>query len=58
MSDQPTLSTSNREYTRDPYASLTALREQAPLSRVVVDGLPVGLVTRHDEAVRILSTRG
>ncbi|MFG2044849.1 cytochrome P450 [Dactylosporangium sp. NPDC048998] len=49
------LSTSDRESTRDPYTSLAALREQAPLSRVVVDGLPVWLVTRYDEAVRILS---
>jgi cytochrome P450 len=49
------LNTSDPGYTRDPYTPLAVLREQAPLSRVFVDGLPVWLVTRYDESVRILS---
>jgi len=49
------LNTSDPDYTRDPYTPLAVLRVQAPLSRVVVDRLPVWLVTRYDEAVRILS---
>jgi cytochrome P450 len=55
MTDLPTLNTSDSDYTRDPYTPLAALREQAPVSRTVVDGLPLWLVTRYDDAVRVLS---
>jgi cytochrome P450 len=55
MSELPVLNTSDSGHIRDPYASLSALREQAPLSRVIVDGLPVWLITGHDEAVDVLS---
>ena len=55
MSELPMLNTSDSGYIRDPYSALAALHDQAPLSRVVVDGLPVWLVTGHDEAVEVLS---
>ncbi|MEU5941290.1 cytochrome P450 [Micromonospora sp. NPDC047548] len=55
MSELLSLNTSDSGYIRDPYAALTALRDQGPLSRVIVDGLPVWLITGYDEAVEVLS---
>jgi cytochrome P450 len=56
MSDLPVLNTSDPEYTRDPYAVLGALTAQGPVTRVMMDGLPVWLVTGYDEAVHVLSS--
>jgi cytochrome P450 len=36
-------------YTEDPYPFLSRLREQAPVTRVLVEGLSVWLVTRYDD---------
>lgn len=36
-------------YTEDPYPFLARLREQAPVTRVLVEGLPAWLVTRYDD---------
>jgi cytochrome P450 len=42
-------------YTEDPYPLLARLREQAPVSKVVIDGLSVWLVTRYDDIRKALS---
>jgi cytochrome P450 len=36
-------------YTEDPYPFLSRLREQAPVARVLVEGMPAWLVTRYDD---------
>jgi len=36
-------------YTEDPYPYYARLREQAPVTKVIVEGLPVWLVTRYDD---------
>jgi len=43
------------EYTADPYPFLARLREHAPVSKVVIDGLSVWLVTRYDDVYQALS---
>ncbi|GAA2049110.1 cytochrome P450 [Catenulispora yoronensis] len=55
-SELPVLNTSDPDYTRDPYAFLAPLREQGPVVRVVLDGLPVWLVVGHEEAVQVMSS--
>jgi cytochrome P450 len=42
-------------YTEDPYPFLARLREQAPVAKVVVEGLAVWLVTRYDDVRDALS---
>jgi cytochrome P450 len=37
------------EYTGDPYPFYARLRDQAPVTRVVLEGLPLWLVTRYDD---------
>jgi len=37
------------DYTQNPHPLLARLRAQAPVSKVVIDGLPVWLVTRYDD---------
>jgi cytochrome P450 len=36
-------------YTSDPYPVYERLRRESPVQRAVVDGLPVWLITRHDD---------
>jgi len=42
-------------YTQNPYPLLARLRAQAPVSKVVIDGLSVWLVTRYDDIRNALS---
>ncbi|WP_194906298.1 cytochrome P450 family protein [Catenulispora rubra] len=56
MSDLPVLNTSDPAYARDPYALLAPIAESGPVARVVLDGLPVWLVTGYDEAVFVMSS--
>ncbi|MEY9856233.1 cytochrome P450 [Catenulispora sp. GAS73] len=56
MSDLPVLNTSDPEYARDPYALLAPIAESGPVARVVLDGLPVWLVTGYDEALFVMSS--
>lgn len=56
MSDLPVLNTSDPEYARDPYALLAPIAASGPVARVVLDGLPVWLVTGYDEALQVLSS--
>ncbi|HEX7839955.1 MAG TPA: cytochrome P450 [Kofleriaceae bacterium] len=42
-------------YTEDPYPFYARLREQAPVAKVVVEGLAVWLVTRYDDVRDALS---
>ena len=42
-------------YTEDPYPFFARLREQAPVCKVVMDGLSVWLVTRYDDIRDVLS---
>ncbi|MEZ0111700.1 cytochrome P450 [Catenulispora sp. EB89] len=56
MSDLPVLNTSDPEYARDPYALLAPIAESGPVARVVLDGLPVWLVTGYDEALVVMSS--
>ena len=50
------LNTSDPEYARDPYAVLAPIIEAGPVTRVMLDGLRVWLVTGYDEAVQVLSS--
>lgn len=56
MSELPVLNTSDPEYARDPYAVLAPIAESGPVARVVLDGLPVWLVTGYDEAQSVMSS--
>jgi cytochrome P450 len=49
------LNTDDPGYLEDPYGVIGSLREREPVSRVVIDGLPVWLVTRYEDAVALLS---
>src|SRR6266511_3953440 len=42
-------------FTRDPYPDLARLRAQSPACRVVIQGLPVWLITRYDDVRRGLA---
>jgi cytochrome P450 len=49
MADYIDLGARNLEYTKNPYPLLAQLREQAPVTRVVVDGLPLWLISRYED---------
>src|ERR1044071_2768829 len=49
MAEQIDLASWEPAYTENPHPFYARLREQAPVARVVVEGLPVWLVTRYDD---------
>jgi len=55
MSEPVDLASWEPGYTEDPYPFFARLREQAPVSKVVIDGLSVWLVTRYDDVRDALS---
>src|SRR5260370_36615492 len=50
MAEEIDLATWEPALTADPYPFLRRLREEPPVCKVVIDGLPPGLVTRKHDA--------
>lgn len=55
MTDGIDLASWEPAYTEDPYPFFARSREQAPVCKVVMDGLAVWLVTRYDDIREVLS---
>jgi cytochrome P450 len=55
MAEEIELASWDPELAADPYQVIARLREESPICRVVIDGLPTWLITRYDEVRAALS---